>query len=167
MSARGQKSDPAIAAWDRLQAAEKAQSRAYDERDEAEHQARLRGYERQTARVFIGGYDCLSVAEVRRRTKGLPKRKAQEAIEVMREALAEEQQERKKAGLRPYDSAVSRTTQQWRAAMQAMADTRATTLAGVILKLKLIALELRDGKTNYGESILASAIADLARIDRK
>jgi hypothetical protein len=51
--------------------------------------------------------------------------------------------------------------------MQAMADTRATTPVGVILKLKLIALELRDGKTNYGESILASAIADLTRMGRK
>jgi len=30
-----------------------------------------------------------------------------------------------------------------------------------VLKLKLIAVELRNGKTNCGESILASAIADL------
>jgi hypothetical protein len=51
--------------------------------------------------------------------------------------------------------------------MQAMAKTRATTAMGVILKLKLIVLELRDGKTNYGESIFASAIPDLARMDSK
>jgi hypothetical protein len=38
---------------------------------------------------------------------------------------------------------------------------------GVILKLKLIVLELRDGKSDFGKAILASAIADLARIGRK
>jgi hypothetical protein len=167
MSARRQKLDPVIAAWDRLQAAEKAQSQAYDESGEAEARARKAGFDPRLPAVCIQGYRCLSLTEAKRRARGLPKDKANAAVEAMRAALADRQRRRGKAGLAPYDAAVRRTIREWRAAMQAMAHTRATTPAGVILKLKLIALELRDGKTNYGESILASAIADLTRMDRK
>jgi hypothetical protein len=51
--------------------------------------------------------------------------------------------------------------------MKAMADTRATTLMGVILKLKLITLELRDGHSGFGDGILSCAIADLSRMGKR
>jgi hypothetical protein len=37
----------------------------------------------------------------------------------------------------------------------------------VILKLKLIVLELRDGKSDFGKTILAGAIADLSRMSKR
>jgi len=37
----------------------------------------------------------------------------------------------------------------------------------VILKLKLIAVELRDGETGFGEAILASAIRDLDKLHKR
>jgi hypothetical protein len=91
----------------------------------------------------------------------LPKGKAKEALASKRRAVASWQQQRRKVGLVPFDAAEKRAGREWRAAMRAMAETRATTPLGVILKLKLIEVELRDGKTNYGEAILASALADL------
>jgi hypothetical protein len=63
--------------------------------------------------------------------------------------------------------ATSRARREWDASMQAMAATRSATLMGVLLKLKLIELELRDGKSSFGESILTSAIADLSRFRRR
>jgi hypothetical protein len=164
MSAR--KPDPIIAAWIRLQAAEKADSASYNELDKAEAVAQAdSGFNPLRPRVRVAGNDCITMADVRRSAKELPAAKAKEAIEAMRTALADWKRERRKAGLAPYDAAANRARREWRAAMQAMADTRATTTLGVVTKLRLIQVELRDGKTNYGESILASAIADLFRIE--
>jgi hypothetical protein len=167
MSARRQKADPVIGAWDRLQAAEKADRGAWDALEEAEVRAQAKGFDRPRPMVRIAGDDCITMHDARRSAKRLPKEQARERLEAMRRALAAWEQRRRAAGLRAYELAAARTRREWRAAMQGIADTRATTLAGVILKLKLIALELRDGKTNYGESILASAISDLGRIGRK
>jgi len=73
------------------------------------------------------------------------------------------------APIRPnrLGAAERRARREWRAAMQGMADTRATTTHGVVLKLKMIEVELRDGASDFGRSILASAIADLSRMGRK
>jgi len=161
------KIDPIVPAWDQLQAAHKAHSRAYDERDEAEAKARKAGFEPKLPVVCIRGYDCLSVAEAKRRAQGLPKEKAKDAVEAMRAALADQQRRRRKAGLAPYDAAIRRTNGEWRAAMRAMADKRATTTLGVILKLKVVETEVQDGPTGFGEAILASAISDLGRIGRR
>jgi hypothetical protein len=95
------------------------------------------------------------------------KAKAKEALAAMRDALAPWKQRRRKVGLAPFDAAEKRADREWRAAMQAMAETRATTAMGVILKLKLIALELRDGKSDFGQGILASAITDLSRMSKR
>jgi hypothetical protein len=97
----------------------------------------------------------------------LPKGKSKAALASMRRAIDSWQQSRRGVGLAPFDAAEKRADREWRAAMQAMAKTRATTAMGVILKLKLIVLELRDGKSDFGKAILASAITDLARIGRK
>jgi hypothetical protein len=103
----------------------------------------------------------------RRSARGLPKGKSKAALASMRRAIDSWQQSRRGVGLAPFDAAEKRADREWRAAMQAMAKTRATTAMGVILKLKLIVLELRDGKSDFGKAILASAITDLARIGRK
>jgi hypothetical protein len=165
MSAR--KPDPVIAAWDRLQAAEKTWRRAYDAIEKAEENAKPAGWHPLRPLVSIAGNDCITMESARRSARGLPKRKAKEALASMRRAVASWQQSRREVGLAPFDAAEKRANREWRDAMKAMATTRATTAAGVILKLKLIVLELRDGKSDFGKAILASAIADLARIGRK
>ncbi|HEY1504102.1 MAG TPA: hypothetical protein VGF92_07370 [Stellaceae bacterium] len=164
MSAR--KPDPVIAAWDRLRAAEKAWDRAYDRRDEADSKARAAGFSVSWPVIRINGTDCLGMDSARRHARDLPQAEATKAIEAMRAALDIRQQARRKAGLAPFDAAERRAASEWRAAMRAMATTRATTPAGVILKLKLIELELRDGKSSFGEGIIASAIGDLGRMAR-
>jgi hypothetical protein len=161
------KPDPVIAAWGRVQAAEKAWARAYDAAEEAAQKARAAGFSPLRPMVRVNGTDCLDLSSARRHARELPAREAAMAIEAMQNALRAWQTRRRAVGLAPFDAAEKRAGREWRAAMRAMADTRATTAKGVILKLKLIGLELRDGKTNYGENILASAIADLARMDRK
>jgi hypothetical protein len=117
--------------------------------------------------IRIQNHECTSMAEVRCQARGMPKAEAAKAIQAMRTSLSIRQHRRREAGLAPFDAAERRGRREWRAAMKAMGQTRATTTRGVILKLKLIALELRDGHTGYGEAIIASAIADLSRIGRK
>lgn len=56
------------------------------------------------------------------------------------ESLGDWQRQRRKPGLAPYDAAITRTTHDWRTAMQ---------------------------PSSFGEAILASAISDLSRIARK
>lgn len=51
--------------------------------------------------------------------------------------------------------------------MNVIAMTRATTSMGVILKLQLFAIELRDSPSGFGEAILPSSITDLSQLDRK
>ena len=164
---RARKPDPVVAAWDRLQAADKAFSNAYDERDEVEARARAAGFKPGWPCLRVGGYGCYSVAEVQYHARGLPKAEAANAVQAMRSMLAVQRQQRRLAGLMPLDAAYKRADREWRAAMEAMGTTRATTATGVIFKLKLIAIELRDGDSGFGEGILASAIADLARIGRR
>jgi hypothetical protein len=154
------KHDPVLAAWDRLRAAEKGHSRACDGLDEAEAKAKVAGLKALHPAVYIQGYQCLSLGEVRRRAKALPPDKAKEAIEAMRGALVAYEQQRRKAGLAPFAAAEKR------AAMQGMADMRASTPFGVMLKLKLIVVEMKDGGSGFGASILASAISDLSRMAR-
>jgi hypothetical protein len=122
------KPDPIIAAWIRLQAAEKADSASYNELDKAEVVAKAdSGFNALQPRVRIAANDCITMADARRSAKGLPAAKTKEAIEAMRAALADWKRDRRKAGLAPYDAAANRARREWRAAMQAMADTRATT----------------------------------------
>jgi hypothetical protein len=165
MSAR--KPDPVIAAWNRLQAAERVWRRADDAIEKAEENAKVAGWHPLRPLVSIAGNDCVTMQDARRSAEKLPKGKAKAALASMRSAVAFWQLQRRKVGLVPFDAAEKRANREWRDAMKAMATTRATTAAGVILKLKLIVLELRDGKSDFGKAILASAIADLARIGRK
>jgi hypothetical protein len=165
MSAR--KPDPVIAAWDRLQAVEKAWRRAYDAIEKAEKNAEAAGWRPLRPLVSIAGNDCVTMQDARRSAEKLPKGKAKEALAYMRRAVAFWQQQRREAGLVPFDAAEKRANREWRDAMKAMATTRATTAAGVILKLKLIVLELRDGKSDFGKAILASAMADLSRMSKR
>ena len=160
------KPDAVIAAWDRLRAAEKGHNRACEDIDRAEAKARAAGLKVLRPAVYVQGYQCLSLGEVRHRAKALPPDNAREAIEAMRSALVAYEQQRRKAGLTPFAAAEKRAQREWRAAMQAMADMRARTPLGVILKLNLIAVELRDGPTDFGKAILASAIADLSRMGK-
>jgi hypothetical protein len=160
MSAR--KPDPAVAAYDRLQAAGKVFNRAYDQLDEAEAKARAAGFNLQRAMIRIQNHECTSMAEVRCQARGMPKAEAAKAIQAMRTSLSIRQHRRREAGLAPFDAAERRGRREWRAAMKAMGQTRATTTRGVILKLKLIALELRDGHTGFGEAIIASDRGPLA-----
>jgi hypothetical protein len=166
MSAR--KLDLAVAAWERLQAADKAHSAAYDARDEAEAKAKASGgASLLLPSMRVGRYECLSLGEVRRRAKELPAPEGQALIAEMRGKIAAWTERRRQAGLAPLDAAESRAMREWRAAMQAMGTTRATTVGGVIAKLKVIEVEIRDGHTGFGEAIIASAIKDLARIGRR
>jgi hypothetical protein len=161
------KPDPAIAAYDRVRAALKADNDAYDALDEAEAKARAAGFRVRWPSIIVGDCDCMSMASVRHHARALPQAEAAKAIEAMRTALAARKQQRRKAGLAPLDAARERARREWRSAMQGMANTRATTPKGVSLKLKLIELELRDGDTGFGRGILASAIADLSRMERR
>ena len=161
------KPDPAIVAWDRLQAAEKADCRARDLLDTAEAKARKAGFKVHWPIIRLGEYGCMSVAEMRRNARGLPTAEVADAIKAMRAALVARQRQRRKAGLTPFDNAVERGTRGWRAAMQSMADTRATSTLGVILKMKLVERGVQGGISSYSEGIIASAIADLARMEKR
>jgi hypothetical protein len=97
MSAR--KPDPAIAAWDRLQAALKAHDGACDKREEAEEKAREAGFKVEWPYISVGNYSCMSMAEARHHARRLPKAEATKAIDAMRTALAVRIQQRRKAGL--------------------------------------------------------------------
>lgn len=85
----------------------------------------------------------------------------------MRTALAAWQQQRRKAGLARFDRAEKRAMREWRASVQGIADTRATTSFGVNLKSGLIKIDLRDSETGFSEAILASAMTDVSRMARK
>ena len=56
----------------------------------------------------------------------------------------------------------------WHPVMRRLADTPATTLEGVALKLRVLAESMIDGRDNtYSENILLLAIADLARLSQE
>jgi hypothetical protein len=59
-----------------------------------------------------------------------------QALDAMREALADRRHQRRKARLLPFDAALTRVGADGDKAMQAMVTTRATTTAGVILKMR-------------------------------
>ena len=165
MSAR--KKDPAIAAADHLQIALEAHSLAYDELDNAEARAQASGLDLRRPVVRVGHDDCVDLDDARRSAKGLPEAEAKKALQDMRSAVAEWQRRRRKAGLTSFDAAETHARRPWEDAMRAMGTTRATSVTGVLCKLHLIEIELRDGESGYGEAILASAMSDLVHISSK
>jgi hypothetical protein len=99
------KPDPAIAAWERLQAAEKAHSAAYDARDEAEMNACACGsYASYTPIVWVGNYECCTVGAVRRHTKGLSSQVVQPLIDALHQQERAMREQRRKAGLASFDA---------------------------------------------------------------
>jgi hypothetical protein len=167
MNSPRQKTDLAIAAWVRLQTALKAHCQACDDRDHAEEKAHDAGHAIRRPLIMIAGDGCMDVEDARRSARRLPKAEASEAVEAMRTAVADWRQRRRKAGIAPLDASYRRADREWRDAMNAMGTTRAATARGLILKMQMIEVELRDGYSGFGEAILASAIADLSRIARR
>lgn len=166
MSAR--KPDPALRAWDRLQAADRAHGAAYNARDEAEAKASASGsYTYVDRMVLVNNYHCFTVGEIRRRAKGLSPQVVQSLIDDLRQKERAYNDQRRQAGLARYDAAEARALREWRAAMQGMATARATTTLGIICKLKVVETDLRDGESGYGPAIVASAIKDLGRLSRR
>jgi hypothetical protein len=81
---RAQKTDPVIAARDRLQGADEAWRRAYGELDQVERRVINAGREVRRPMITVGEYCCMSMAEVICRARGLPKAEATGAINTMR-----------------------------------------------------------------------------------
>lgn len=52
----------------------------------------------------------------------------------------------------------------WRNSIQAIAETQATSFAGLAIKLRLIAQDVEDGPTDFAEPLLAGALADAERL---
>ncbi len=68
---------------------------------------------------------------------------------------------------RAVDDAFVAHSEKWHPAMRHLADTPATTLDGVLAKLRIVAGSLVTGReTIYDEDILLLAIADLERMSR-
>ena len=65
------------------------------------------------------------------------------------------------------DDAFAAFSEKWHPAMRRLADTPATSLDGVLLKLRTVAASMMAGRESvYDEDILLLAIADLERLSR-
>jgi hypothetical protein len=163
--------DPMLAAWKRYVAAEKAAMRAFRALDEAGAEARKNGFRGGygSPTVEVGGYGCWTVATIRERARpnrvtgwpGLPQKEVAKLIAGLKAKQATWRRERKRAGLTPHERASERANSEYKAAIKALATTRATTLAGVLLKLAYVERGIRDGHNPSDAEVIKSAIADL------
>lgn len=91
-------------------------------------------------------------------------------LSAERTALAEANAKHESAdsAARDIDAAFVEHSRKWHPAMRQLADTPATSLDGVLVKLRTLATTLIDGRDSlYSEDILLLAIADLERLSKE
>jgi hypothetical protein len=141
--------DPMLATWDRYVAAEKAKAEASRALETARDQAKRKGFETVHPELVVG--------------PGFPVDRELELTSMMKRRSAERQRQRKAAGLGPHERAAAQATKYWRTALKALATTRATTVEGVLIKLRFVAKGMSEHSDFDGE-IIKSAVADLTRL---
>jgi hypothetical protein len=141
--------DPMLAIWDRYVAAEKARAEASGALETARDQAKRKGFKTVQPDLVVG--------------PGFAVDRELELTSMMKRRSAEWQRQRKAAGLDPYERAAAQATKCWRTALKALATTRATTVEGVLIKLRFVAKGMSE-HSDFGGEIIRSAIADLTRL---
>jgi hypothetical protein len=167
-SSARRRADPIIAVWTEFRRVAAACDREVALRDEAEALARKAGYEINQPFTYVGRTPCASVANIRAAAKGagFTKQRTDELIAEFKERQRAWRKARIKAGLGDFDREVESVEAKYFRLLGDLSRTRATSLAGLTIKLRYVARMIREsGGGHFTDAvILASTIRDLKRI---
>jgi hypothetical protein len=164
--------DPLIALAVAVRKADRRAHRAWDARDEAEVVAAGGRGHWLRPWVQVGKYMCHSPSMVLGAAQpndpeGPSAEEGQALAAELRRKIRAYHRRRLAAGLGPCDREVKEAERGWNAAMEAIAATPATTVAGIAAELRVIRNDFADGETGHSGSILRSALRDAERLAGK
>jgi hypothetical protein len=161
--------DPVVALGIAARAADRRQLMAWSRLDNAEYAATEAGFDVGWPFLRVGNYDCSSPDMIVRACQphdphGPAAEQVPELLREYRRRLAYMRRQRTAAGLRRLYDARDAAEAEYRWVHNAIAATAATSYAGLAVKTRILAVDIRDGKTSHSEKIARSLHRDAMRL---
>jgi hypothetical protein len=161
--------DPVIGFYRAMRKAEKRWDSVTDRQDAAADAAWDAGWNVRRPFMTVGNYTCSSVEMVVAACQpndkdGPPAEKMPALVQEFRRRLTQQRRHRKAAGLGPLDAKVAAAKKEFFRLSRAFATAPALTMAGLVIKLRLVKSDIDDGPSLWAKPLIAGALADAKRL---